>query len=256
MHEFTRDLWAIAKTKGCTAEDFDRYLTSSLTKKAEELQDKCAENREKYKEKTLQLVCREAREILGLEAKESSCWQCLNPTQKGIHTCGNPTIRHIAETTQVKVEKEKSNKLPLAGIGRRNGCTCTAGLACSHCPKEKIVEKEWCADIYLYETATEKYFVYRDGASVREDDNFCRKCGAPRPAPAKKKTLAEVLKIEMDFTHANYNDPRSEFTMGQLAKAALSWMREMVKEMDTFGTDKFLIDRDELLRKLAQEAGE
>ena len=39
MHEWTRDLWAIAKTKGCTAEDFDRYLTSSLTKKAEELRN-------------------------------------------------------------------------------------------------------------------------------------------------------------------------------------------------------------------------
>lgn len=78
MHEMTRDLWAIAKTKGCTAEDFDRYLTASLTKKAEELEKEVTfRTNDPFIGVTVSIP--NTRKILGLEVKEDKPYMRMSP---------------------------------------------------------------------------------------------------------------------------------------------------------------------------------
>lgn len=128
--------------------------------------------------------------------------------------------------------------------------------------KEEVkVEKEfWCKE---HITERGNWFVTQSGKKIEihDDWRFCPVCGKERPAPAKKKTLAEVLRDAYVNNHKQSAFTPGDWIWDTVANAALSYFREMVQGQEAKGIfhqsdDKRFIDRDELLRKLAQEAGE
>lgn len=217
MHEMTRDLWAIAKTKGCTAEDFDRYLTASLTKKAEELEKEVTfRTNDPFIGVTVSIP--NTRKILGLEVKEEA--KC---------SCDSAYYYKCIKCREAKVDKEEW---------------------CEHITWNEYGSARAERGGFWGYSDSQKH-----PTNICKNWVECPECKAPRPRPKEPKGLWEILRNAFDNSEEDGTDDWGMRAVADAAINWMLEMIENKTPTYSFTErEGIYIDKDELKLNLKESA--